>query len=366
MNIIDYVINQGTESFYTRPLQTEDVAVLCLFSYFKVDGIMTEMDEHAVTLQDLATSPHYSKMFRTGRNGKMQRLLLEAMLESERFKDIKLFCYINRIEIENETQFAAFTVILPTGVAVITFRGTDETIVGWQEDMKLALKRPVMGQMLSAKYINDVSKRVHGHFIVAGHSKGGNLAMYSSMCAHKRARNRIDAVYSFDGPGFRPEFLEENNFEEIKNRTKKYIPRSSLIGMILSSGSECTVVDSTSVGVMQHELYSWKVSDDGHFVNAKLSKQHADNIKTLNEWILSLDEAHLEHFVSLLNRLLGASEAFTTTQFSKDILKHSAKMLRAYNDVDGETKKFVMLFIKSYFTLAGEVAVNELKTRLGI
>ncbi len=94
---------------------------------------------------------------------------------------MKINCHINVIEKEWETQFSAATFILEDGTIYVAFRGTDETIVGWKEDFNMAFLSPVPGQALSVKYLNVVTERFHNPFYVGGHSKGGNLAVYSAM-----------------------------------------------------------------------------------------------------------------------------------------------------------------------------------------
>lgn len=54
------------------------------------------------------------------------------MAESRRYGGLKLRDFVNRIEPENEKQFAAVTVLLPGG-GFIAYRGTDNTLVGWNE-----------------------------------------------------------------------------------------------------------------------------------------------------------------------------------------------------------------------------------------
>ena len=62
--------------------------------------------------------------------------------------------YVNQIDLETETQFSAVTFRLPNGVYYVAYRGTDETIVGWKEDLNLAFSEPVRGQLMSVDYLN--------------------------------------------------------------------------------------------------------------------------------------------------------------------------------------------------------------------
>ena len=65
-------------------------------------------------------------------------LLMEKMLEGERFRDVKLCWYLDETDTERETQLAAVTFLLPDRSAYVAFRGTDGTLVGWREDCNLS------------------------------------------------------------------------------------------------------------------------------------------------------------------------------------------------------------------------------------
>ena len=143
-NIIEYVKVYGKDSFGERRFCREDALVLSQFSYLKFEGILEVMSRVPVSITEINSSKVRDSLFSDYRYEKDNRALFDAMMTSVRFSDLKVAMYINRIE--EGTQFAAFTFIMPGSNTLIVFRGTDETIVGWQEDMGLALKRNIGGQ----------------------------------------------------------------------------------------------------------------------------------------------------------------------------------------------------------------------------
>lgn len=358
-NIVDYIAEVGASDFEERPFAALDAIVLCEFSYLKFDELVPGMAEKPVTISELNEASNKEVMFMDKRYGKDHKALFETMLMSKRFGGLKICCYINRVEPEAETQFAAVTFLLQ-GHVFIAFRGTDENMVGWQEDFKLALKRPTTGQVLSAKYINDVSDRFPGKFMVGGHSKGGNLAIYASMCAHPGARERISKIYSFDAPGFRSDVLEERGYEEIRKRVLKVIPESSFVGMLFGMDDDAVVIDSKSSGFSQHDMYKWVVKE-GHLIKAHITDSHKILLKGFNEWVLGLDEERLERFVKFLCKLLDSTEAATTREFQKNFFKHSFSAIKATSELDEETKEFLGKFVKSYFEVAFDVVKDSIK-----
>ncbi|MBR5762592.1 MAG: DUF2974 domain-containing protein [Lachnospiraceae bacterium] len=360
-NIVDYIKEYGGDDFNKRRFCKEDALVLSQFAYLKFEGILDVMSREPVALEDIDSSKIRDSLFSDYRYEKDNRALYEAMLSSVRFAGLKIAMYINRIE--EDTQFAALTFLLP-GHTLIVFRGTDETIVGWQEDMGLALKKNIKGQDLSVKYLNDAAGSISGKFMVAGHSKGGNLAIFSAMFASPEIQKRIKKIYCFDSPGFRAKFLRKSGYDEIKERVVKVIPKSSFVGMLFDDGGDSIVVDAKSVGVIQHNPYMWTVKK-GKLVKTKLSNGHKRLIATVNEWILSKDEEQLERFVFYLNKLLESSDADNTIDFSKELIRNSKQVIRAAKGLDDDTKEFLSAFLRSYVEIAKGMIKEEVKERAG-
>lgn len=362
-NIVDYVKSYGDFSFKDKEFSVEDALVLCQFSYLKFDGLIDEMSDKPMPIKQLYSLPGVDLLFSDNRYEKDRRKLLKNIVESKRFGDASIYFYINRIEVQNETQFAALTYFLPGFGYFVAFRGTDENIVGWQEDFKMALDRPIRGQLLSVEYIDEVARRLPSSFMVGGHSKGGNLAMYSAMNCKMAVQKRIEKIFSFDGPGFRPEVLAECNFEAIKDRVVSVIPRSSLVGLLLTTDSESIVVSSNTVSALQHNPYSW-VLRNGSFVKRQVSQAHLTWIKTFNEWLFSLGEEELERFICLFEEVLKATEADTTLELSKETIKCASNVIAKAKNVDDSTKEFLSSIMKSYFSMAKDIVKNDVKEKL--
>ncbi|MCM1551791.1 MAG: DUF2974 domain-containing protein, partial [Butyrivibrio sp.] len=214
-----YLKEYGDVPFTERPMNDVDSLVLCQLAYLKFDGLVPGIDTNApsVTLKELAKHPMADGLFADERFEKDNRELFARMLAGRRFCNLKLNCYINIVEKEWETQFAAITCILEDNTIYVAFRGTDETIVGWKEDFNMAYLSPVPGQAMSVKYLNMVTEKFGNLFYVGGHSKGGNFAVYSAMKCVPKVQERILKVYCMDGPGFRPEVLEECGYDRIKD-----------------------------------------------------------------------------------------------------------------------------------------------------
>lgn len=114
------------------------------------------------------------------------------------------------------------------GNATVVFQGTIGN-AGWQDNAK-SLNETTQMQKAAYEYIQrqeyilkDISENPEDiHLTVSGHSKGGNLAMYSTIENSKEKDSNlvIDNCLSFDGEGFNNDYVEENKDAIAKNKSK--------------------------------------------------------------------------------------------------------------------------------------------------
>lgn len=350
----DYLKEYGDVPFSERPMNDVDSLVLCQFAYMKFDGMIPGVNENkkSVTLQELSEHPDREKLYKDELYEKDNRELFEGMLAGRRFRNLKINCYINVVEKQWETQFSAVTFILDDGTIYVAFRGTDESIVGWKEDFNMAFLTPVPGQELSAKYLNVVTNRFSNEFYVGGHSKGGNLAIYSAMNCAPRVQKRIRKVYCMDGPGLHPRTLARGDYSRIADRVVKLMPHSSMVGMIFEWDTNYKVVEARYFGLAQHNPYNWKIKD-GEFVIAEDIYEHArSKSSTLNEWIMAQDEEHIRLFVDTLYQVVSASQADDVIAITTDWKRSMMGIIGALKEVDEETVKVLQEIVKDLFELS--------------
>lgn len=201
--IIDYLKEYGEYMLEEKGFNEVDSLALSQFAYLKFDGLAPEIGESKpmVSLQELFEHQDYDRLYADERYREDNTALFLGFVHSKRFHEMKVGNYVNQIDLETETQFSAVTFRLPNGVYYVAYRGTDETIVGWKEDLNLAFSEPVRGQLMSVDYLNRAADAMTGDFYVGGHSKGGNLATYACMNCDEEVRNRIMAIYDHDRYG---------------------------------------------------------------------------------------------------------------------------------------------------------------------
>lgn len=363
--ILDYLKNYGDVPFCRKPFNDVDSLILSQLSYLKFDQLVPSVTQKAsfLPIRELDARKEDGNLFADERYAKDNRELFEAILSGQRFGTIKLNYYVNEIDIEKETQFSAVTYALEDGGFYVAFRGTDETIVGWKEDFNLAFSKPVRGQLSSVEYLNFVGKQLKDSFYVGGHSKGGNFAVYASMNCKEKIQDRINRIYSHDGPGFRPEVMKAEKYEKIAPRIRKIIPHSSMIGMLLESHEDYKVIESKTFGLMQHNPYTWRVKDD-HFMyvdDIYSGRKFMD--RTINEWILSLSEEQIRAFIEVLFTVLEASDTDNLIDFTADLKKSMSGVLAAIKEIDEESRKVIGDIIRALFEMASERMKQEIQCR---
>lgn len=363
--IIDYLEKYGDVSFLEKPFGDVDSLVLSQFSYLKFEGLVpgVEGKQPFLDVKVLKEREKEGNLFADERFEKDNRALFAGILSGKRFGTLKLNYYVNEIDVEKEIQFSAVTFALEDGSFYVAFRGTDETIVGWKEDFNLAFSKPALGQLNSVKYLDYVGSLEKGRLYTGGHSKGGNLAVYAAMNCKKEIQDRIVRIYSHDGPGFRPEILEKCGYEDVADRIVKTLPHSSLIGMLLESHENYQVIASRSFGLLQHNPFNWRVEDD-HFLyvdDIYSGRKFID--RTLNEWILSMDDENIRAFVDTLFSVIEASEADNLIDFAADWKKSMSNVMAAMKEVDEPTREIIKKIIRSLFEIASERAKQEIQSK---
>lgn len=362
-NIISYLNEYGDKSFSEVPFGEADVLLLAQLSYLKFDGIVPTIAqrESGVTLREVDEKMDPDVVFADKWYEKENRELWEALLGSRRYEKMLCNNYRARTEEEEELQFGAVT-FFPEGCApVIAFRGTDDSVIGWKEDFNMAFTRPLPSQRMSAVYLNQAACRIDGPFLVCGHSKGGNLAVFASMWADAGVRRRIREVYSLDGPGFLPELLSEEGYREVRGRLRRILPASSVVGMLLQNEEQYEVVKSSAYGMMQHNAYTWQIEDGRLVRETDIEEKQKRMDKALNEWIFALSEEERELFVDTFFGLIGKTGATTVFEFARDWKNNLKICLWELRRIEPDTRRRIRQILKQLLEIYGSVMGKQEK-----
>ena len=318
MNILDYLDWRGDLTFAERPFNEVDNLIFSELAYAEMENIVPESFAFTVSLRTLCES-YLALGYQSVLINDPLPLLQKAAV-CERYRDVRVGGYLNRVDEGEQMQFAAMTFALGDGTLYAAFRGTDNTIVGWREDFNISFLPETPGQAEAAAYLNRLAAAFTHPIRVGGHSKGGNFAVYAAaFCEEELNDNRrIVEVYSNDGPGFNSSVADSPRYKAILPKVKKIVPESSLIGLLLSSRAERRVIRSDAKGLLQHDPYTWSVVGD-HFVAAdSLSPESTFMDETLAGWIDSMDNEQKKAVVSAIFDSMEASGASTITEMNEN------------------------------------------------
>ncbi len=320
-----------------------DNLILSRLSYFPFDGVIGENEE--ITLKE--AYERTKTLGTTGRTLQAEDIELYPMLaKSVRFGKCMVTNFVNIIEPELEKQFSAITVILPDDTIYVSFRGTDNTIIGWKEDFNMSFSDLVPSQVDSVEYLDNVSKKYDNKLRVGGHSKGGNLAVYASAFCKPETKKKIIEVYNNDGPGFSDKVVESMEYKSILSKVHTYIPQTSIIGRLLEHKEKTTIVKSTQRGIMQHDLYTWEVLGD-KFIRAKQTNSSNIIDSAITNWLKEISPKQREEFIDTWFEILNSTKVKTVNEFSSSWFKNVATMIKTYSNLSPETRKMMTKTLKA-------------------
>lgn len=344
-NLFDYVVWRGDLDFDKVPFGKIDALLLAQISYCLVDGFVSESFDEKITLKELA-----NRMKNTDDLERRKKIgylinkgttdLLFKAGDSVRFGSVQVCGYKNVFNEEISEQFAAFTFIADKK-CVVSFRGTDDSIVGWKEDFNIAWQEKIPSVTEAENYLCKVAKECKNKIVVIGHSKGGHLAVAASSSAEKNVQKRIEIVYNFDGPGFEKQFYESTEFNNIKEKLVSVYPELSIVGMIFYHPSDFEIVKSDGVAVMEHDALTWQVCANGFDLAEDFNSKSKFFYKAFNEWAESLSKSQIEQFVKAIFSVIEASEAKSNSELMENSIVANAKMIAKYASFEKETKKEV-------------------------
>ena len=329
-NIMDYISWRGDLSFEQSQFNEVDNLILACFSYVNLDGIPAVTKHKGIGLKKLTKEfmkLHTMKELEADKSFiRLAPFMMMEMAKSVRFGKCVVRNYVNDIVTEAEQQFAAMEIVLEDGTSYVSFRGTDDTIIGWKEDFNLSTG-VVPAQKRAIEYLQKISEHTDGMLRVGGHSKGGNLAIYGSvMC--KSAHEKILEIYSNDGPGFSREFQELPETKEMMPKIIRIIPEYSIIGTLLEHEKEPVIVASSSKGLLQHDGFSWEVQGPALVRRDSLNKTALRFIEILHKWIDGMDTEQKRLLIEDLFATLQASGYENLSEVQSGGLKSLAAMVK--------------------------------------
>ena len=351
-NIMDYISWRGDLSFEQSQFNEVDNLILACFSYVNLDGISAVTKQKGIGLKKLTKEfmkLHTMKELEADKSFiRLAPFMMMKMAKSVRFGKCVVRNYVNDIVTEAEQQFAAMEIVLEDGTSYVSFRGTDDTIIGWKEDFNLS-NGIVPSHRKALEYLEFNGTYMQSMIRLGGHSKGGNLAMYTAMQCDDALQEKILSVYDNDGPGFPEAFFSSEKVEKVLPKVTRIIPEASVIGMLLNHQKDPLIVASTQKGILQHDAFTWEVMGPSFIEKESLTRRAAASDRSLHKWIDHMDERQREHLIGELFSVLEATGAETISQIQDGGLKSLAAMVRQLDKLEPRSKIMVQELIAGIF-----------------
>ena len=351
-NISDYLKWYEDFSFEEKPLTDIDNFILCKLAYLILTDIKTDRPRPFCEVVDEVKT-------KSGIQGTFygKEFIVDWAARSKRFGQIILHEHKDVFDAGLSAQFSAMTFDLTDDIRFIAYRGTDDTMAGWKEDFMISFTE-TEAQKKALEYLEASIDGKH-QLIVAGHSKGANLALYASTHIDDEYQHWIEYVYLNDGPGLCPEVCDKTCVSKIKDKSVRYIPEYSIFGKLFEETDiPVKIIKSTEEGVMQHDLFTWRVVHG----QAELAECNAPGSVLINQvleqWIESVNNERRTSFVNNLFNSIDNAGIKTTKQVVEKGPFAIEKIIIELLSLDKDTVK---TFMKLPVTAALDQAPNSSK-----
>lgn len=342
----EFIEQYGMTTFEEFPFCDGDVISICEATYMPLENVVSSsFDDEPVSLVEA-----FDKLFAINgyQHNKLGLMITNApsvrlmqMADSLRYDKVKFTACRSVYSFKPAIQYAAGTLILPDGTLVIYFRGTDDTVAGWKEDLDLLIHRGTPAYKYAIDYIEEAAEKLEGDIILVGHSKGGNEALHTALCCSAKVRSRIKALYNNDGPGFfSTDIFHTGAYDEILDRYKHYIPSNAFIGALMAHDYDYKAVKSTKLlGPFQHDMGTWKI-ENGELVTTEDTDALS---KVIDVLVAKISERAMSGFAedvdTVVTKVIDGLGQETLADLSKNIVPAVKGVASAIKDIEPDIRK---------------------------
>lgn len=304
-SLIENMDWRGDKSFSSLPFNEVDALIFSVLIYQRLEDAPQCIE--GKSMRELypilcPVPPELTKGFDTARFR-----LWEKVSSSERFSSFRLDIFSSSLSKEerSEEQFAAAVFSSGDGRGYVIFRGTDESVTGWQEDLNLAYEDEIPSERKALEFITEYGRN-YSSLVLAGHSKGGTNALYSALKAESSIFQRIEKIYSFDAPGLAPSLTLSPRWKEVTAKTESYVPSTSIVGMLFNKMERERVVRTDGIGIMQHDPLTWWTEKESFIYEKDLSIVSRLHSESMEAFLSSTTKEEREILVSVISRVLAS------------------------------------------------------------
>lgn len=347
--MFDYLELYQERSFKEEPFNDADNMLLSQVVYVPFDQLVQEQKKITVAEAYEELKGYYTTLdpdyYRNVES--LSYEVLKRMALSRRFGQCLIHHYVSRRSKATSEQFAAMMIDLPDNTTAVSFRGTDDTLIGWKEDLMLSY-RDIQSHLDAVEYVNG-NCSIFRRYRFIGHSKGGNLAIYAAVHCGFLIRRNIIQVISNDGPGLRPDSYDLKVYQKIAPRYSLIVPEKDGVGTIYEIAPNKTVVlTSTRNMVLSHSMITWQL-EGNRLIPADRAGYETDlNRKAILQFLSETTPKQREVFVKELFDCFDEAGIHTVSQLSSGGLPLLMRVLKEMSEMDSEAKGIAVKIFRSY------------------
>ncbi len=359
MNIYKYIKETGKLTFKEEKINEVDYAIFSFLSYAELSKIYKDNEKY--TLKELGEL--HKKKYPGKDHGviavKEGNKLLRAMANTNRYKDCIIY---NHTYITNDkVQFGAISIEYQPNKVYVSFEGTDQSLVGWKENFLLSYDPITESHEYAINYLNKYFTWNRKELIIGGHSKGGNLALVSSMYCNIFVKNKIKKIFGADSPGLLETEYKSNRYKKIKRKYIHIIPENSIIGILLYHSPD-KVVKSTNKTILSHNIIYWNIIDN-RFEKATLTPLSKELDKEIKRWVDQCNKEDKEEFVNNFETILKKANV-TSILDLKEKKRNIIKLIYDCKEISTPAKKVVIDLISILIKCFKDTKKEELKNAI--
>ena len=341
--VLKFVETFKDKTFAEVPLCEADIVVGSLFSYASFEKTK-EYEKHSLSNHTCRASAFnkpktLNQMSENYLNPKDFKKFLEPILSFRRYKNLQIGYIKNFFSEKRTMQFFTFT-IFTKNYNVIFFRGTDISLLGREENFNMILEDRIPSQVAAKKYVKEISQLNTRPIIIAGHSKGGNLAYYSYFNNNQNVKDRIVAVYNFDGPSF---FKDNYDYSEFNKKLFKFVPNDDVIGIVFERSNRYIPISTKKKGLNAHDLLTRNFSKKSQYKELERKKNLTLTSKTfqitLNIWLNKLTKIEIKELIDFIIGIATCNQMKDLFALKLDIIKERKVYLDNIANYDQDTKE---------------------------
>lgn len=330
--IEDYLNYYKNNTFKEIHFNQVDLLLFAIMSYLPIDSFKDKKCLNEFVDYSLNSINDSNK----GSMSKVALNLVNIIKDSVRYKNMYVSNFVNY---ENEsTQFGACKINIE-GNTIISFKGTNSSLIGWIENFRLGYLYPTYTQNIASKYLNDNISIMDKNIYVVGHSKGGNLALSSSLEANSSIIKRINKIYNFDGPGFLKEEYNSVKYQRIKDKIINIVPTGSIVGMLLNNNDYISV-KSNEYAFNEHYPNTWCLFGE-KFIESNLS---TISLKLHENTTTGLEQLDREQVKSAIETIIT-----NIIQEDRDNLNVNSiiNIINNMKNIDKDVQKYILKIINT-------------------